>query len=117
MIALVTGGRDFDDRAFAFRILDAIHAKRAITLLVEGGALGADEIGRNWAIARSIRYQTYPANWERYGNHAGRVRNCQMLREAKPDMVAAFAGGVGTRHMCAIARAAGVPVLESWKFG
>lgn len=117
MIVLVTGGRDYKDRAFVFRILDAIHAKRTITLLVEGGASGADTFARQWAQARRISFKTFEAEWDRYGGHAGRVRNCRMLREAKPDMVAAFAGGVGTRHMCSIAREAAVPVLESWKFG
>ena len=117
MRLLVTGGRDFTDRPFAFKILDKIHTRRPITLLIEGGAAGADRFGREWARARGVPFRTCEANWERYGNHAGRVRNCQMLREEKPQFVAAFRGRDGTRHMCRIAREAGVPVFESWSHG
>jgi hypothetical protein len=35
-----------------------------------------------------------------------------MLAEGKPDLVVGFPGGRGTAHMCSIARAAGVEVIE-----
>lgn len=113
MRLLVTGGRDFTDRAFAWKILDKIHARRQVTLLMEGGATGADHHAREWAKNRSVPHQTFDANWERYGNHAGRVRNAQMLREGRPQLVVAFAGGTGTRHMRRIAHEAGLPVFDS----
>lgn len=115
MRVLVTGGREYQNAPFVFKILDKIHARRQITLLIEGDADGADRFAREWAKSRGVEPRSCAANWDRYGNHAGRVRNCQMLREEKPDLVVAFRGNKGTRHMCAIARAALVPVFESWR--
>lgn len=115
MKVLVTGGREYQNRPFVFQILDKIHARRPITLLIEGGADGADRFAKDWAKSRGVEPRSCEANWERYGNHAGRVRNCQMLREEKPDLVVAFRGNKGTRHMCAIAREAGKRVFESWR--
>jgi hypothetical protein len=51
------------------------------------------------------------ANWRKYGPAAGPIRNQQML-DWGPDLVVAFAGGTGTAGMVALARAAGVPVIE-----
>ena len=114
MKILVTGGRGYNDAAYLFWILDKIHAKRTIDLIIEGGATGADRLARAWAIRSSVLYQPYPANWERYGLRAGHVRNHAMLRESKPDVVVAFKGGKGTAHMVRIAKEAGVRVFETY---
>ena len=116
MIVLVTGGREFKDRAFVFAILDQVHARRPITTLVEGGATGADVHARAWAISRNVTPDTHEANWQRYGHHAGRVRNCSMLRETRPKLVIAFPGGKGTRHMRGIAKEASVVVFDTARF-
>lgn len=116
MKVLVCGGRDFSDRSFLFAVLDRVHAKRTIAMIVEGGARGADSLARAWAESRSVPVATVAADWERYGSRAGPVRNCKMLREQKPDFVVAFAGGRGTSHMVTISKQAGVPVLESWRY-
>lgn len=119
MIVLVTGGRTYNDRAAVDFILSRIHMKKPITLLVEGGADGADTHARNWAIRNGIPHRTYPISkedWERYGKRAGRRRNHQMLTQAKPQLVVAFPGGPGTQHMTQIAHEAGLPILQSRKF-
>ncbi|MES1265398.1 MAG: SLOG family protein, partial [Variovorax sp.] len=84
------------------------------TLLIEGGATGADNLARRWAIARGIAVATYRADWDRYQHRAVPVRNAQMLREGHPELVVAFKGGRGTAHMVTIAAAALVPVLKTW---
>jgi predicted Rossmann-fold nucleotide-binding protein len=40
------------------------------------------------------------------------VRNRQMLTEGRPDLVVAFPGGKGTANMVALARKAGVEIVE-----
>ena len=114
MRVLVTGGRHYADRVFLFKILDKIHARRPITLIIEGGASGADSLAKSWAKLHRVESSTYPADWDRYDNHAGRVRNCQMLRESRPDLVVAFQGNKGTRHMVDIAEAAHVKTIKTW---
>lgn len=110
MRVLVTGGRKYQDQARVYSALDAVHAKHTITLIIEGGATGADRFARGWAIARGVPHETCDADWVRYGNAAGGIRNSQMLAEYKPEAVVAFKGGTGTADMVKKAEAAGVPV-------
>lgn len=65
-----------------------------------------------WATARGLQVQTYPADWKRLGRKAGPLRNQQMLDEFKPELVLAFPGGRGTEDMMARAVRAGVPVVR-----
>lgn len=112
MRVLVTGGRKYADVARVFWALDAVHAKHGITLLIEGGATGADRHGRNWAKSRGVDFKTCEADWNKYGKAAGIMRNAAMLAEHRPEAVVAFAGKTGTADMIGRAEAAGVPI---WK--
>jgi len=107
---LVTGGRSFADRDFLFATLDRLHAEHGFTLLIHGDARGADRLASEWAQERGVLILACPADWERYGRGAGPKRNRQML-DQKPDLVVAFPGGSGTRHMVIIAEEAGVQVI------
>jgi hypothetical protein len=109
---VVTGGRDYDDRATLYRELDAFRKLRPIWLLVQGGQKGADTLAKEWAIERGVTYQTVNANWDRYGRAAGPIRNRAMLEAHKPDYVVAFPGHDGTANCVRQARARGIPVLE-----
>jgi hypothetical protein len=115
MRVLVCGGRYYDHWTFIVNVLDSVHARHPVTLLIEGGATGADSLARRWAIARGIEVATYRANWDRYEHRAVLIRNSQMLREGRPELVVAFKGGRGTAHMVTIAAAALVPVLKTWR--
>ena len=115
MRVLVCGGRYYDDWTFIVNVLDSVHARQPVTLLIEGGATGADSLARRWAIARGIEVATYRANWDRYEHRAVPIRNSQMLLKGRPDLVVAFKGGRGTAHMVTIAAAALVPVLKTWR--
>lgn len=115
MKVLVCGGRNYDDWAFIVHVLDRLNARQPITQLIEGGASGADEFARRWARARGIEVATYTAEWDRYQGRAGLIRNAQMLREGRPELVVAFKGGRLTAHMVTIASAALVPVLKTWR--
>lgn len=111
MKLLVCGGRTFRDQAYLDATLDALHAQTPVTLLIEGGALGADTLAHAWARKRGVACKTVPAYWGEHGRAAGAMRNERMLALG-PDLVIAFPGGSGTAHMVRIARAAGVEVRE-----
>lgn len=111
MRILVCGGREFSDYPRVERILDWLYADQ-ITCIIHGGARGADTLAGAYAKHSFIECEVYPAEWDKYGNSAGPVRNQQMLDEGKPDLVIAFPGGAGTRNMIMLARRAGVDVLE-----
>lgn len=110
MKVLVCGGRDFSDTEFLFWFLDEVHFRRPITLVIHGGARGADGLAGHWARAREVPCDVYPANWNKYRNAAGPIRNQQMLDEGTPDLVIAFPGGAGTADMVSRSRKEGVKV-------
>lgn len=82
------------------------------SLIIHGGAKGADQIAGDWARMNFSPYCVFPANWDRLGRRAGPVRNGWMLEHGQPDLVVAFPGGKGTKGMVKLAQEAGVPVLE-----
>jgi hypothetical protein len=112
MRVLVCGGRDFTRRTFAFDTLDGLHARTPIAVVIEGGALGADQAGRDWANARGVPVETYPADWKNLGRAAGVIRNQQMLDQGCPDLVVAFTGGRGTADMVHRAIKSGIQVVR-----
>lgn len=112
MRILVTGGRDYSDQARLFAELDAIHAKRPITVVIQGECktkINADQLAKLWAHTRGICCIGIAANWSVYGKGAGPVRNGWMLEHCWPiDAVIEFPGGNGTANMCLQAKAKGV---------
>lgn len=112
MRVLVCGGRDYSNRVHLFEILDREHSKTPFSVLIQGGARGADQLAREWAsFADEIHVETYNADWSA-GPSAGPERNQRMLDEGKPERVIAFPGGRGTADMVQRAYAAGLPVHE-----
>jgi hypothetical protein len=124
MRLVVTGGRDFNDTAVAFAALDALHARRPITLLIEGEADGLDKRAKAWARRRGVPVAPYPAPWDdiahpdadvryrrdgtAYDANAGPRRNQQMISEGLPDYALVFRGRGGTADMRRRIVAAGI---------
>ncbi|HEX8912677.1 MAG TPA: DUF2493 domain-containing protein [Humisphaera sp.] len=106
---IVCGGRRFADRAAVFVALDHLHATRVVSMVIEGGADGADALARHWANVRGVPCETVKADWATFGKSAGPLRNRHMLGLG-PHGVVAFPGGRGTADMCAQAERAGVRV-------
>ena len=118
-IIMVTGGRDFDNRALAEHTLDAFVEPGDI--LLTGGAQGADQIAMNhWHYTLQLPYITMPAAWDRQGRAAGAVRNLAMLQgqavepfgDTTPSVVIAFPGGKGTAHAVKEAEKRGILVVR-----
>lgn len=109
MRVLVTGGRNYADLPTAYAELNRLEG---VTLVIEGGASGADKLAREWAASKGIASATFHAHWRTFGPAAGPKRNEWMLDLGKPDLVLAFPGGAGTKGMVTIARHAGVKVVQ-----
>jgi SLOG family YspA-like protein len=110
MRVLVCGGRNFTDVDLLNDTLNAIWDSRKITMILHGGAPGADTLASYWAELAEVPCRRFPAQWQTYGKRAGPIRNQLMLQEGQPDLVVAFHGGIGTRDMIEQAKRAGVPV-------
>ncbi len=103
---IVTGGRDFTDRAVLFAALDHIQP----SVVIHGGARGADQLADEWAKVHGVPVEVYHADWEREGKRAGYERNTRMARDAQADGVLACPGGRGTEHMVNAAKRRGIVV-------
>lgn len=104
----VCGGRDYNDASCVASTLTAHQP----SVIIEGGASGADKLSHDWAYRAGVRVETFHANWRAHGRGAGPIRNQRMIDEGKPDMVVAFPGGRGTADMVRRAKAAGIEVRE-----
>lgn len=109
MRVLVCGSRHFNDVPFIEGVLDDL----PITSIIEGEARGVDTIARCYGERRKIPVVSFPAAWDEHGKRAGPIRNAQMLREGKPELIVAFRGpnSRGTQNMINQARKAGVEVM------
>lgn len=110
MRVIVCGGRKYEDDVTVDTALIRLHRKTPVTLLIHGGATGADALARSWAMRRGVPTEMYLPAWGRHGLAAGSIRNGWMLREGRPDLVVAFPGGNGTADMVQQAQEARVPV-------
>ncbi len=106
------GGRHFNDEAAVLDALDRLHAGCPITLIIQGGAPGADRLARKWAMVRGVDIRTFSADWDKLGAAAGPVRNQKMLVEGRPDLVVAFPGGKGTADMVRRSERAGISAFR-----
>lgn len=98
MKVVVTGGRDFTDKAFVYTTLNHVHAKTPITTLIYGAARGVDTLCAQWARDNAVPELSCPADWEKHKKAAGIIRNKEMI-DLKPDLGVVFPGGRGTQHM------------------
>ena len=111
MRVIICGGRDFTAVNSAWRALDFLDRDLRIATVIEGGAMGADRVGREWALARQKQVITFPADWENHGRKAGPIRNQEMIDQGRPDAVVFFPGGRGTEDMVRRAKAADIRLI------
>lgn len=130
MIVIVTGGRDYPERASVFAALDTVHAATPIEAVLHGACgatwprvqgpelTGADRWAHEWAKERGVMIQPHPADWKRHGNRAGPLRNGHMVEHAgqlarwheERVLVLACPGGAGTADCVKQARRSGLTV-------
>jgi hypothetical protein len=108
MKILVTGSRTYNDPTLMANILH--HLKP--TVIIHGGANGADRLAHQWAQSSGVMTITYRPDWNKHGKAAGIIRNETMFLSSKPDLVVAFWDGKsrGTKHMIDFATKHGAKV-------
>ncbi|MEN6554619.1 MAG: DUF2493 domain-containing protein [Methanobacterium sp.] len=108
MRTIIAGGRDF----VSYDLL-----KKAVTecgwrptVVISGGAKGADFLGERWAKENNVPCEVFPADWNKYGRKAGPIRNIQMAENAEA-LIALWDGeSRGTKHMIDTATRKGLKV-------
>lgn len=106
MKVLVCGGRNYTNADQ----LDQVLSQLTITMVIHGGARGADTLAGTWAQENGIAEVIVPAQWG-LGRGAGILRNGWML-QLEPQLVVAFPGGTGTANMIMQARRDGIDVYD-----
>lgn len=84
----VVGSRDFNDYNLLKSKLDLIHKRKPITLIVSGGAKGADKLSEKWADENNIEKLIFIPDWKKFGKRAGFLRNDDIIQNS--DAVVAF---------------------------
>ncbi len=80
MIYLFSGSRDFHD----YQVFQKCLNDKNIVLtfsdkVIVGDAKGLDSMVREYCEKHSIPYQVFKADWNKYGNSAGPIRNQAMI--------------------------------------
>ncbi len=110
---LVCGSLRWTDAAPVRRVLSGLR-REGYTVLLHGAAPGVDSLAGRAAEEMGFVVQPWPAEWGRHGRSAGPIRNGNMLRYGRPELVVALTDDLsrsrGTADMVRQARAAGVTV-------
>lgn len=94
MKTAVIGSRSFNDYMFMKEVLRFY----TITLLISGGAKGADKLAERYADEHNIKKSIYLPDWEKHPKTAGILRNNLIVSAA--ELVIAFWDGQskGTKY-------------------
>jgi YspA, cpYpsA-related SLOG family len=109
-VVLFSGSRKWTDRDRIRRDLEGLPPD---SVIIEGGAPGADRIAGFEARRLGIHVAEVAALWDHHDRSAGYRRNEAMAR-LRPDLLYAYPLGdsPGTRHMIGIAEAECIQVRE-----
>lgn len=100
MKTIVAGSRTFNNYKLLKSTLDEI---TEITEIVSGTAKGADTLGEKYAKESNIPLVLFPADWNKYRNSAGYIRNEEMAKYADACIVFWDGKSKGTKHMIDLA--------------
>lgn len=106
----IVGSREFNDRNYMFTILNLYKEKYGISIIVSGGARGADTLAEEYAKLNEIDFHVFVAKWKAEGNKAGPRRNLRIANYA--DVMLAFPLGEskGTYNAVSLMKKLGKPV-------
>lgn len=109
MLILICGDRNWNNYIVIENYLSQFPKE---TIVIEGGARGADSMARSAARYLGMKVIEVPAKWSEYGKSAGPIRNREML-DMGPDIVTGFHNNIekskGTKDCILAARKRNVP--------
>ena len=109
----VTGGRNYKNENRVYTVLSnafSVYGDR-MYLIIGDCRTGLDAIAKEWAQNLGVEHKIYVAEWSKYGNIAGPIRNEEMIK-AGPKFLIAFPGGAGTYNCISIAEHNNIPVIK-----
>ena len=106
---IVAGSRDFNDYNLLSSELDNFLAGKKNVTIISGTARGADRMGEQYAAEHGYKIDQFPAEWSKYHQGAGPIRNLEMVKTA--DAVVAFWDNqsTGTKNIIDCAKQENIP--------
>lgn len=95
---LIAGSRGFNNYNLLLQVLNQYEKP---DIIIEGGARGADLLGKRFAEENNIECREYKADWNTYGKSGGYRRNSEMVNQLNEfDIAFIFWDGKskGTKH-------------------
>lgn len=77
----IIGLRSFQDYELLKTSLEPY--KNKVSLVVSGGAKGADSLGERWAIENNIKTLIFIPDWNKHGKKAGFIRNEDIIKNCE----------------------------------
>lgn len=96
----IIGSRNFNDYQLLKDKLSLLNQQNKITLVVSGGAKGADTLGEKWAIENNVERLIFKPNYDLFGRKAPLIRNKEIIDNV--DYVIAFWDGESRGTMYAV---------------
>ena len=106
---VVAGSRGFDSYERLSAELDKYLAGRSNVTIISGTARGADRLGEKYAQEHGYKIEQVPAQWAKYHQGAGPIRNKQMVKTADAVLVFWDNESSGTKNIIECARAENIP--------
>ena len=97
MKVIIAGSRHITDRLAMVKAIE--QSRFEITEVVSGTSRGPDTLGESWALANNIPIKVFPAEWSKFGNVAGPIRNSEMAKYADAAIILWDGVSKGTLNM------------------
>ncbi len=106
---VVAGSRTFDDYRKLSSELDRFLSGKKNVTIISGTARGADRLGERYAAERGYKIDQFPAEWSRYHQGAGPIRNLEMVKTANAVVAFWDNQSPGTKNIIDCARQENIP--------
>ena len=110
MKTIIAGSRTITNYEFFKKIMDQCPWKSEITEVVTGKCKGVDTLGERWADEKGLPKKPFPADWNKFGDAAGPIRNEEMAKYADAAIIIHREGSRGTQNMKDLADQYGLKV-------
>jgi hypothetical protein len=109
---IIAGGRDFHDYEMVKKACDKYTKDKYKSIeIVCGMAKGADTLGKKWGEDNGYDIAKFPADWNKYKNAAGPIRNKQMAEYGNVLIAFWDTKSKGTKNMIDTARDLGLEIV------
>ena len=113
MRTIIAGSRSITDYN---TVVDAVQSSSITpSVIISGTARGVDQLGERYGTEHGIPIERYPAQWKKYKQRAGFIRNVQMGEVADALILVWDGQSNGSKHMLEVAYSMGLHIYVHTK--